>query len=163
MNNLLPENIVNDIVDYIVCECGWSKNQDESHAEFSDKECSKIDWDDEKCYECQENITAENSYMDYNIRCKTCHLQNMGDCVYGETTQTFIDYTMSGGSSSWWKYRVYFDEDGEQEKCCKLSAHGEEDLNDTLWYNTTVSDRVLLKSEIPEEFMEEFIEIIKCD
>ena len=156
MNHSIPENIVNDIVDYIICECGWSKNRNESHAEFSDKDCSKIDWDYEKCHDCEENITPENSYMDYNIRCKTCYLQHMGDYVYGATTKTFIDYEMAGGSSSWWKYRVYFDEDGEQEKCCKLSAHGEENLNDTLWYNTTVTDRVLLESEIPEEFMEEF-------
>ena len=154
--NTMPEDIINNIVDYVVCGCGWTKNHDESHARFSNKECSKIDWDYEKCESCDEDITAENSYIDGDIRCRTCHLRNMTDYVYGATTQTFIDYEMAGGSSSWWKYRVYFDEDGEQEKCCKLSAHGEENLNDTLWYNTTVTDRVLLESEIPEEFMEEF-------
>jgi len=90
-------------------------------------------------------------------------IADMGDYVYGATTKTFIDYEMAGGSSSWWKYRVYFDEEGEQTKCCILSAQGEENLNDTLCYNTTVSDRVILKSEIPEEFMEEFIEIVKYD
>jgi hypothetical protein len=157
MNHSIPENIVNDIVDYIICECGWSKNQDESHAEFSDKNCIKIDWGDEKCYECDsEYLDPVDSFVDVKIRCKPCHLRNMTDYVYGATTQTFIDYEMAGGSSSWWKYRVYFDEHGEQKKCCKISAHGEEDLNDTLYYYIEEADRVLLESEIPEEFMEEF-------
>jgi hypothetical protein len=159
--NTMPEDIINNIVDYVVCGCGWTKNHDESHARFSNKECSKIDWDYEKCESCDEDITAENSYVDYNIRCKTCHLENMGDYCYGARDKTYTDFEMAGGSIHWWKYRVYFDEDGDQEKCCKLSAHGEEDLNDTLCINYEVPDRLILKSEIPEELMEEFNEVIK--
>ena len=161
MKNFIPENIVNNIVDYVVCDCGWSKNHDETHENFSDKECDKIDWDEVVCYECEQPINKDETYIDIKSRCAECHLNNITEYVYGSREMCFTDFEMAGGSANWWNYRVYFDEDGDQYKVCKVSAHGEENLNDALYCYIEDPDRVLLMSEIPEELESNFYEISK--
>ena len=161
MKNFIPENIVNNIVDYVVCDCGWTKNHEDTHEYHSDKECSKIDWSKVVCYNCDEPITKNETYIDIKSRCKDCYLENLTENVYGATEKTYTDYEMAGGSMNYWYYRVYWDEDGDQFKCCKISAYGEEDLNDALYYYIKNPDKVLLESEIPIELMEEFAELSK--
>ena len=156
MKNFIPEDLVNEIVDFVVCDCGWTKNHDETHEDYSDKECGKIDWDEVICYDCDKQLDKKSTYIDINSRCADCYLENICETVYGEKRGTFTDYEMAGGSPNWWSYRVYFDEDGDQIKVCKISAYGEEDLNDTLFFYLESPDKVLLHSEIHTELREKF-------
>ena len=158
MKNFIPEVLVNEIIDFVVCDCGWTKNHEDTHEYHSDKECDKIDWSKIICYDCEEQLNKNSTYIDIKSRCTNCHIENITEPVYGARKGTFIDYEMAGGSRNWWNYRVYFDDDGEQTNVCKISAHGEQSLNDALCYYDD-PNKVILESEIPEELRENFTEI----
>ena len=161
MMNFIPEHIVNEIVDFVVCDCGWTKNHEETHENYSDKECDKIDWDEVVCYDCEQPINKEETYIDIKSRCADCHLECVCEPIYGASSGIYTDYEMAGGSANWWNYRVYFDEDGDQFKVCKISGYGEEDLNDALYYYLENPDKVLLESEIPDGLGHNFAELTK--